>query len=208
MKKISYIAALTLIMVPIISQAQLVIKSSAEIHERMRSHMKGAQQASKPSQPLPSFDVLKKSMEQALVYIINQPPGISAPLTHPLLLRHGCNFIAKAPSGIERRSGGLNGISALYQCHDGYMQVYEYDYTRPTKQAEMVIDDEYAKDPVAHRYTVKAFRTERDGKTRTALRWINPDYQIVFEVYPDLDDPAVIEVYRNIIQSTARAILE
>jgi len=160
------------------------------------------------SQPLPSFDDIKNSMEQALVYIAGQPPGMPEPFTHSLLLQHGCALVAKAPSGMERRNGGLHGITALYQCNDGYVQVYEYNYTHPTIQEEWVIDDDYARNPQAHLYTVKEFRSEHSGKTSTALRWINPSYQIILEIYPDRDDAAVVEAYRDIVRFTARAILE
>jgi len=205
MKNFLSIAIFILSIIPFVSQAQLAIKSHAEIPERSNTHMNHAQAV---PQPLPSFDFLKSSIEQALVYIANQPPGMSEPLTHSLLLQHGCAPVVKAPSGIERRKGGLNGITVLYQCRDGYVQVYECNYTHPTIQEEWVIDDDYARDPQVHRYTVKAFRSEYDGKTRTALRWINPDYQIILEIYPDRDDAAVIEAYRDIIRFTARAILE
>jgi len=194
---------------PLLSHAQLAIKSSSEIPERVEAHMQAMQQRRpRPPQSLPSFDDIKQSFEQARLFLANQPPGIPEPLTHPLLLQHGCDLVAKSPSGVELRGGGLHGISALYQCRDGYVQVYEYDYTRPMTQVEGVIDDDYARDPQANLYTVKAFRTERDGRTRTALRWINPHWQILLEVYPDLDDDAVIQAYRQIVSATARALLE
>jgi len=194
--------------IPLFSYAQLAIKGDSDIPERVRLRMESSQREPRPPQPLPSLDEIKQSFEQARLFLANQPPGIPEPLTHPLLLRHGCDLVAKAPSGVELRGGGLHGISALYQCRDGYVQVYEYDYTRPMTQVEGVIDDDYARDPQANLYTVKAFRTERDGRTRTALRWINPHWQILLEVYPDLDDDAVIQAYRQIVATTARAILE
>jgi len=170
--------------------------------------MESARRAPRSSEPLPSFEDLKSSFEQAWPFLASQPPGMPEPLTHSLLVQHGCNLVAKAPSGVERREGGLHGISALYQCRDGYVQAYEYDYTRPLTQVEGVIDDDYARDPQANLYTVKAFRTERDGKTRTALRWINPHWQIILEVYPDVNSDTVIRAYHEIVTSTAGMLLQ
>jgi len=207
MKKIQLFIAAFMLIIPFSACAQLLIQSHADIPERIRSRMESTQRTQKPKQPLPSFEKLKEDIEQARMFLANQPPGMPEPLTHPMLVQHGCDLVAKAPSGVERKAGGLHGIGALYQCRDAYLQVYEYDYTKPMTQGESVFDDDYAHDPVAHRYTVKAFRTERDGRTRTALRWINPDYQIIFEVYPDHDSKAVIDAYREMIRTTAMLLL-
>jgi len=208
MKRLYFVASVLLGIIPLFSHAQLVIKGSPEIPQEVKARMEQARHSPRQLEPLPSFETLKQSFEQAQPFLASQPPGMPEPLTHPLLVQHGCDLVVKAPSGVERQEGGLHGISALYQCRDGYVQVYEYDYTRPLTQVEGVIDDDYARDPQANLYTVKAFRTERDGRTRTALRWINPHWQIILEVYPDVESQSVVDSYREIVATAARTILE
>jgi len=157
---------------------------------------------------LPSFEKIKKDVEQAMAFVGNKDLGVVEPASHLLLLNNRCELALRFPSGIKKKSGGLHGTGTLYQCLDAYVVAYEYDYKEPLTQVEGVIDDEYANDPDGHRLTVKMFKTEVDGKVQLVFRWINPWYKIRLEVYPEFESQSVVDAYRGVVATAARSVLE
>lgn len=192
--------------------AELKIRSSdalpAATREKLSAHALEPQPTGSAYRRLQtlngSFEETRKMSPQAAKH-----PAFASP-SRQRLLDLGCALINESSSGVEKENGALNGVASLYSCPDAHLATYEHDYREKTRQTVTVIDDDYARDPEGQRYAVKTFHVGKEGNDKVVLRWLNPDYEITYELYriaTASDEKDDLGDYSEVLREVARELL-
>ncbi|MGE8412778.1 MAG: hypothetical protein ACN6QY_10490 [Pseudomonas sp.] len=104
-----------------------------------------------------------------------------------------CQFSKEAPSGVEMKEGGLNGVMSLYSCGDDYVVTYETHYEPELTQRVVVYDDDYAKPQDPGKPLVKTSEKVVGGVRKTGLRWMNSKHEVRYDIYASLEGDGALE---------------
>ncbi|MCU7648494.1 hypothetical protein [Pseudomonas piscis] len=104
-----------------------------------------------------------------------------------------CQFSKEAPSGVEMKEGGLNGVMSLYSCGDDYVVTYETHYEPELAQRVVVYDDDYAKPQDPGKPLVKTSEKVVGGVRKTGLRWMNSKHEVRYDIYASLEGDGALE---------------
>ncbi len=188
MIKPKYFAALMLFTAAS-AQADLEIRSLAD-SPRHAAALQRLQAASArqpaPEAGFPSLKQIIAGMQTGRIMagLAGQAPTYQSP-SRPAIEQLGCHLAGEAPSGVERKAGGLNGVMSVYACGSKYVVTYEYDYSVALTQRVVVVDDDFAQHTDPRTPLIKT-RVVTRGETRlTAMRWLNPRNEIRYEVYAE-----------------------
>jgi hypothetical protein len=159
---------------------------------------------------LPSQAQLQKTIQQGQEILIDRYGRLEP---NPSWISEGimdnpeCSLAVRSASGFEKVSGGLNGVTSLFDCEGASVVTYEFDYRDETRQKVTVFDDEYATAPQTHAYRVQQSVSRWADGDVIYLGWINPKFEIRAELYcPDgttCPSAAVAET----IRTTARYLV-
>lgn len=132
----------------------------------------------------PTLDQLVKVLNSAKERDerLAKKPELSS-FTREFMVKAGCTLSSEAPSGVEKKSGGLNGVTAVYACEHGYVQTYEYEYMSELTQKITVFDDDFASRGERDEPLIKEVSHTVNWVKKTNLRWLSSRHEVRFEIY-------------------------
>lgn len=191
------------------AQADLVIQSQAD-NPRAAAAMQRMQAAaagrSQTETSIPTLEQLVSRIELArrMSAFAAQAPTFESP-SRPAIEHLGCRLATEAPSGIERKDGGLNGVLSVYACGAKYVVTYEYTYAVELTQRVRVLDDDFAKHADPNNPLIKTTVVTKGERRVTYMRWLNRKNEIRYEVYADgshVGDQTFEERLKSVLSAT------
>ncbi|CAM3869567.1 hypothetical protein CCOS865_02359 [Pseudomonas reidholzensis] len=197
------------------AQAELDIQSSSDNPrgaERISKMQAAMRERPTQTSSFPTLDQTNAALNKAklMVGLSAQSIKFHSP-SRAAIETLDCSLANEAPSGVERKDGGLNGVMSVYSCGAAYVVTYEYNYEVALTQRVGVLDDDFARHTDKLNPLIKTTAVSRGGTRLTMLRWLSPENQISYEVYADLAtsvDDALEQRLRTALRDTALRLSE
>ena len=202
MKKTLLITSVALI--PSFASAQLEIQprtDNARFEARLEALRSASSASARPSKSseFQTFEQFKNAVSKAKSQsgMLRTQAVLDSP-SRAMIERLGCKLQNQAPSGVERKEGGLNGVMSVYLCESSYLVSYENNYRAPLTQRVIIFDDDYAKKQDRNNPLIKEAVATRGSTRFTSIRWLNFENEIKYEVFADLEKSKDIELEKSL----------
>lgn len=195
------------------ANAELQIEPSSDnprLEAMRKKHASATQPHPAQATRFPSLGELNASVAMAKLRSAALARSVEvASASRPAILKLNCSLANEAPSGVERKAGGLNGVMSVYSCGPSYVVTYENNYDQPLTQRVKVYDDDFAGRSAHDVPLIKVSQRTSQGTRLTRLRWLNPSNEISYEVYTDLSkasDSLLEDQLKAALNTTALAL--
>lgn len=178
------------VFVPSFAFAKLEIEpltGSARFEKRLEAMRSSVSARSVKAPEFPTFEQFNEAVSKAKFESgrRNEQVVLESP-SRTMIEKLGCKLENQAPSGVEKKGGGLNGVMSVYLCANSYLVSYESDYKVPLTQKVIIFDDDYVKKQERGNPLIKEAVATRGNTRFTSIRWLNADNEIKYEIFADL----------------------